>query len=141
MLTSHFTILSSRSFKMPTAASALTCHSKGPSPVDPAFLSSLRSTQQLLQLIAHRNRNQHRTQRWWKWFGMLRRSLKRLVEALEEWERERTERRGRVRAVFGGGDGAAHANTAGKPRRGQPAEIQVATWRDWLEGRVGEMAV
>lgn len=42
----------------------------------------------LLHLTFHRNKNQHRQARWWKWFAMLRRTVNKLL--LEQKMADRT---------------------------------------------------
>ena len=41
--------------------------------------SELQRVQLLLAQIWHRNKNQHRTQKWWKWVGILRRGVRDLA--------------------------------------------------------------
>ena len=40
---------------------------------------SLKELSQTLHLLHRRNKNQHRRSKWWKWFAMLHRSVKRLL--------------------------------------------------------------
>ena len=62
--------------------------------------SELREVERQLHLIYRRNKNQHRLQKWWKWFGLLRRSIKKLlafegrgwIRREEEKEKEHLER-------------------------------------------------
>ena len=54
-----------------------------PKDVNESKLQSLHETTTLLDQIWRRNRNQHRTQHWWKDLGLLRRNLKRLTGLLE----------------------------------------------------------
>lgn len=37
----------------------------------------------LLRLIHHRNKNQHRKSKWWKWLSTLNRTVWKLVQAVE----------------------------------------------------------
>lgn len=55
--------------------------------------SELHETALLLRLIHHRNKNQHRTQKWWRWLCTLRRSVRKLLET----EMTRDERGGWMR--------------------------------------------
>lgn len=41
--------------------------------------AELQQLQFLLAQIWHRNKNQHRTQKWWKWVGILRRGIRDMV--------------------------------------------------------------
>ncbi|KAF7511363.1 hypothetical protein GJ744_004928 [Endocarpon pusillum] len=62
--------------------------------------SELREVDHQLHLIYRRNKNQHRLQKWWKWVGLLRRSIKKLlafegrgwIRREEEKEKEHLER-------------------------------------------------
>ncbi|KAI9757850.1 MAG: hypothetical protein M4579_003286 [Chaenotheca gracillima] len=47
-------------------------------------IQKLHKTQNLLHLLAHRNKNQHRRSAWWKWFCMLRRGVSRLLSLLDD---------------------------------------------------------
>ncbi|KZF21264.1 hypothetical protein L228DRAFT_284319 [Xylona heveae TC161] len=46
-------------------------------------ISDLQTISKLFHLIFHRNKNQHRLTKWWRWFAMLRRSTDRLLLELE----------------------------------------------------------
>jgi hypothetical protein len=64
-----------------------------PQPDSPTKDSELHEVNRLLHLIWHRNKNQHRGQKWWKWVGMLRRSIgKLLVFERQGWRRREEER-------------------------------------------------
>ncbi|KAI9677583.1 MAG: hypothetical protein M1817_006537 [Caeruleum heppii] len=52
----------------------------------PSTLSELRTNAHLLQLIYHRNKNQHRRSTWWKWLSQLRRHMARLLTAHDAYE-------------------------------------------------------
>ncbi|MCJ1395259.1 hypothetical protein MMC18_008143 [Xylographa bjoerkii] len=45
--------------------------------------SSLKKVSQTLYLLHRRNKNQHRLSKWWKWFAMLHRSVKKLLADLQ----------------------------------------------------------
>jgi hypothetical protein len=63
-----------------------------PLPTPQTLGDDLREVSRLLQLIYHRNKNQHRTQKWWKWLGILRRSISKLLEFEEKgWRRREQE--------------------------------------------------
>ncbi|KAL7271685.1 Ribonuclease MRP protein subunit rmp1 [Rhizina undulata] len=47
-------------------------------------ITMLKNELDLLHLLFHRNKNQHHSGKWWKWFGMLRRNTRKLVDELEE---------------------------------------------------------
>lgn len=55
--------------------------------------SELREVDRLLRLVYHRNKNQHRTQKWWKWVGMLRRAVGKvlILERSGGWRRRKEE--------------------------------------------------
>ncbi len=55
----------------------------------PQALEKLRLAQEMLRGFNHRNKNQHRTSKWWARFDMLRRHTNKLVDQLEEQARER----------------------------------------------------
>jgi hypothetical protein len=64
-----------------------------PPPNLPPKDSDLHEVDRLLHLIYHRNKNQHRGQKWWKWVGMLRRSIgKLLVFEGQDWRKREEER-------------------------------------------------
>jgi hypothetical protein len=55
--------------------------------------SELREVNRLLYLVYHRNKNQHRGQKWWKWVGMLRRSIRKLLVFEDKgWRRKEEEK-------------------------------------------------
>lgn len=47
-------------------------------------ITELKEAYHILNLLNHRNKNQHRRDGWWKWFSMLRRAVGRLVREREE---------------------------------------------------------
>ena len=51
--------------------------------------TQLQESLHLLNLIYHRNHNQHRHQKWWKWLGIFRRHMKVIVGLLEAEEQRR----------------------------------------------------
>ncbi|RPB16048.1 hypothetical protein P167DRAFT_602707 [Morchella conica CCBAS932] len=50
----------------------------------PLPLTDLQPESDLLHLLFHRNKNQHRSGKWWKWFGMLRRNIRKLLHPSAE---------------------------------------------------------
>jgi ribonuclease MRP protein subunit RMP1 len=48
-------------------------------PLDEAQLKLLRDESDLLHLLFHRNKNQHRLLKWWQWLSTLRRNLTKLL--------------------------------------------------------------
>ncbi|OJD22246.1 hypothetical protein ACJ73_06409 [Blastomyces percursus] len=50
--------------------------------------STIKSIHITLHLLYHRNKNQHRGTKWWKWLAMLRRSMSALLRAVRRWEWE-----------------------------------------------------
>jgi ribonuclease MRP protein subunit RMP1 len=56
----------------------------------PTPKESLISTHQLLHLTHHRNKNQHRLSKWYKWFSTLRRQISKLITELETLETAET---------------------------------------------------
>lgn len=55
--------------------------------------SELKQVGQLLHLLFHRNKNQHHTQKWWKWLSILRRSIIKLLNYEGKGWRRREEER------------------------------------------------
>ncbi|KAI9785017.1 MAG: hypothetical protein M1839_001214 [Geoglossum umbratile] len=53
----------------------------------------LKEISNLLHVITHRNKNQHRLAKWWKWFSMLRRSINHLRTELDGRDPLRTNMR------------------------------------------------
>jgi ribonuclease MRP protein subunit RMP1 len=53
----------------------------------------LNEVSNLLHVIFHRNKNQHRPTKWWKWFAMLRRSVNHLRTELDRQEFQRVDAR------------------------------------------------
>ena len=56
-----------------------------PNPLVTTITTNLRNGQDILKLLHHRNKNQHRRSNgtWWKWLGILRRNLGKLIVELE----------------------------------------------------------
>ncbi|PGG98554.1 hypothetical protein GX51_06750 [Blastomyces parvus] len=50
--------------------------------------STLKPIHITLHLLHHRNKNQHRPTKWWKWLAMLKRSMGALLRAVRRWEWE-----------------------------------------------------
>ena len=48
-------------------------------PLDPTQLKQLRDDLDLIHLLFHRNKNQHRLLKWWQWIATLRRNLSKLL--------------------------------------------------------------
>ncbi|KAK2000538.1 hypothetical protein LX36DRAFT_422386 [Colletotrichum falcatum] len=55
----------------------------GPADLDQPTIDSLVPVLRILDGFNHRNKNQHRVARWWSQFDLLRRSVRRLHDALE----------------------------------------------------------
>ncbi|MCJ1424366.1 hypothetical protein MMC29_002254 [Sticta canariensis] len=47
------------------------------------LINKLQETSKLLQLIHHRNKNQHRNAKWWEWLAKLKRSVHKLIQELQ----------------------------------------------------------
>lgn len=47
-------------------------------------IDSLRNEYQLMQLMYHRNLNQHRQARWWRYFSILKRNVLKLLQLFDE---------------------------------------------------------
>lgn len=47
-------------------------------------VDSLRNEYQLMQLIYHRNLNQHRQARWWRYFNILKRNVLKLLQLFDD---------------------------------------------------------
>ena len=45
---------------------------------------ALRTISQVLNLLNHRNKNQHRRSQWWKRFSRLRRSVEKLLQEVDD---------------------------------------------------------
>lgn len=52
-------------------------------------VSHLEGASQILHLIHHRNKNQHRHSHWWKWLAMLKRSIAQLIVEIRHGKVER----------------------------------------------------
>ena len=50
-------------------------------------INKLQDTSKLLQLIHHRNKNQHRNAKWWEWLAKLKRSVHKLIQELQASDR------------------------------------------------------
>ncbi|KZL70408.1 hypothetical protein CI238_13075 [Colletotrichum incanum] len=61
----------------------------GPADLDQPTIAALVPVLQILDSFNHRNKNQHRVARWWARFDLLRRSVRRLHDALEARTRHR----------------------------------------------------
>ncbi|OJD12596.1 hypothetical protein AJ78_06839 [Emergomyces pasteurianus Ep9510] len=61
--------------------------------ITPPRSPALKSIHTTLHLIYHRNKNQHRGAKWWKWLVMLKRSMGQLVKVVRRWELERERER------------------------------------------------
>ncbi len=48
----------------------------------------LQEVSKLLQLVFHRNKNQHRLAKWWKWLSILKRSVRKLLHEIAGKETE-----------------------------------------------------
>jgi hypothetical protein len=59
--------------------------------------NTLLEIERLLHILCHRNKNQHRVQKWWKWFAILRRSTKKLLAFEVEGAKRGWRRRGEER--------------------------------------------
>lgn len=51
-------------------------------------LVQLRAISTSLHLLYHRNKNQHRQSKWWKWLTMLRRNVIKLSQELQKSQRD-----------------------------------------------------
>lgn len=47
-------------------------------------IDSLRNEYQLMQLMYHRNLNQHRQARWWRYFSILKRNVQKLLQLFDD---------------------------------------------------------
>lgn len=63
-------------------------------------VSELQEVLKILQLIFHRNKNQHRLTKWWKWLSILKRSVTKLVQELTGKESEAIRTRIRYMTEF-----------------------------------------
>ena len=51
--------------------------------MEESFQIRLRKIQDVICLLHHRNKNQHRQAKWWKWLSMLKRCTEELIRDLE----------------------------------------------------------
>ncbi len=51
--------------------------------MDDSIAARLREAQDVICLVHHRNKNQHRQAQWWKWLSMLKRCTEQLITDLE----------------------------------------------------------
>lgn len=51
--------------------------------------TALEADGRILHLLYHRNRNQHRLAKWWKWLSLLRRSVANLLLAFRSHDDQR----------------------------------------------------
>jgi len=49
----------------------------------------LEADERILHLVYHRNKNQHRLAKWWKWLSMLKRSVANLLMELQLHDKHR----------------------------------------------------
>lgn len=124
-----------------------------PSPPLPQLQSSLCSlatAAHILDGFAHRNKNQHRSTKWWAPFDMLRRTLRKILPDLEAAV-QRAEIISSAalggppgkRRKTGGGGGGAGAAARGKPAKQPELDrvVERATWtRDVVKTRAYEYA-
>jgi hypothetical protein len=95
----------------------------------------LLQVQSLLARIWHRNKNQHRGQKWWKWVSVLKRSMRDLVRLAAAGEESGSEVK-----VRNGGEGLSEAALARKrmerDRARREKREQVEEWtRDVVLGK------
>ena len=57
------------------------------------LMSRLRESQDMLRLLHHRNQNQHRQAKWWKWLSMLKRCIEKLIRDLQTSDAARSNAR------------------------------------------------
>jgi len=56
-------------------------------------VGQLQAVSDILHLLHHRNKNQHRQSAWWKWLSMLKRCVVKLISELGEKNTKRTQAR------------------------------------------------
>lgn len=61
--------------------------------MNPNIILQFQQTSKLLELFHHRNKNQHRRAKWWKWVATLKRCVNKLVEELEASDQARSHSR------------------------------------------------
>lgn len=112
-------------------------------------LSSLATATHILDGFAHRNKNQHRSTKWWASFDMLRRSLHKILPDLEAAVQRAkaisssalggpSSKRRKTAAAGGGGAGVT---AKGKPTKQPELDrvVERATWtRDVVNVRAYE---
>lgn len=98
--------------------------------------TELEKINSLLGQIWHRNKNQHRVQKWWKWLGMLRKGVRRLVE-LEVEGGDGLLGNSDAGKLGGGGGGGAEGMRRALERR-REREMERERWEEWIrEGLMG----
>lgn len=56
-------------------------------------VTQLQAATHTLHLLYHRNKNQHRHSKWWKWFSMLKRCVSRLLHEVQIKDNARAQAR------------------------------------------------
>ncbi|KAK2061210.1 hypothetical protein LY76DRAFT_590730 [Colletotrichum caudatum] len=97
----------------------------GPADLDQPTIDALVPVLRILDGFNHRNKNQHRVARWWSRFDLLRRSVRRLHDALEARVRHHDAQS--FRAPFKKLAGKANAGTSGGDRRGEALGEDITT--------------
>lgn len=52
------------------------------------YIAGLKEVYMTLHLVYHRNKNQHRNSKWWKWLSILKRSTLKLAMDVEELDND-----------------------------------------------------
>ncbi|KAK2024367.1 hypothetical protein LX32DRAFT_108033 [Colletotrichum zoysiae] len=97
----------------------------GPAGLDQPTIDALVPVLGILDGFNHRNKNQHRVARWWSRFDLLRRSVRRLHDALEARVRHHDAQS--FRAPSKKSAGKANAGTSGGDRRGETLGEDITT--------------
>lgn len=56
-------------------------------------ITQLQAATCTFHLLYHRNKNQHRHSRWWKWFAMLKRCVNKLLHEIQARDKLRAQAR------------------------------------------------
>ncbi|KAK1979754.1 hypothetical protein LZ30DRAFT_751194 [Colletotrichum cereale] len=99
----------------------------GPADLDKPTITALVPVLLILDGFNHRNKNQHRVARWWPRFDLLRRSIRRLHDALEARARHRHAQSFRAPSKKSAGKANAGTGSGGGDRRREALVEDVTT--------------
>lgn len=56
-------------------------------------ITQMQETTHIFHLLHHRNKNQHRHSKWWRWFSLLKRCVSRLIQEVQARDNLRVQAR------------------------------------------------